>query len=82
MGTTERKGETMKTTTHIDFSKIPLVVSGEIELPAAFPQFDGDGRFWLSRFGRMNARELARVNGEWWVRWPGFSWRKADKDYM
>jgi len=59
------------------------VICGEIELPAAIPtDFVGDGRMSVSAFGGLNSRELARCDGRWYVRWPGFSWRAADADYM
>lgn len=65
-----------------DLDALPIICD-VIQLPAVIPpDFDGDGRFGLSSFGANNSRELARCNGRWYVRWPGFAWCKADKDYM
>ena len=68
--------------TSIDLDSLPRIAEGEIQLPAALPTFEGNGTFWLSRYGGLNPRQLARVDGVWYVRWPGFSWRKANENQM
>lgn len=65
-----------------DLDSLPVICE-EIQLPAAIPtDLVSDGRFGVSAYGGINSRELALCDGRWYVRWPGFSWRAADANYM
>ncbi len=64
-----------------ELNALPVLFDGKYigrDTGWTFPEFNGDGAFWVRGYNGENPRKVARLNGLVYCQWPGFGWQRGD----